>query len=229
MNYLWELILYAKEHKLDSNQLFFTTSDHPSPYVELSFNSLNLSEFDNQIDMNAYYRFGNVFEKLIGEDLQDYTELKQTLFDILIHFIAYMDVREGLSKFDYYRLTLKKELDQGIYGKEYTNILQLFSFRDQAILSEYIVKLYSIGPSIELFRTTLKRIYQYSMVYFDKVDQKNLLVYIGEKKSKETELKVHLIVDLFVPVDYQIEIFYDMHFGIIGIDETMLINEIAIY
>ena len=42
------------------------------------------------------------------------------------------------------------------------------------------------------------------------------------------ERRILFLVDTFLDVRYRVEIFYEYHFGIIGIEETMKIDEIAI-
>jgi len=35
--------------------------------------------------------------------------------------------------------------------------------------------------------------------------------------------------DLFVPADYEVRLFWDKHFGLITVDETMEIGELVMY
>lgn len=56
-----------------------------------------------------------------------------------------------------------------------------------------------------------------------------LLIYIGKSKTDRHEKQVKFILDMFVPIDYNLELFWDIHFGIIAVDETMEINEFVIY
>ena len=50
-------------------------------------------------------------------------------------------------------------------------------------------------------------------------------------KAPQQELarRRELITRLFLDIRYQAEIFYEYHFGIIGVEETMEIGGIAIY
>lgn len=42
------------------------------------------------------------------------------------------------------------------------------------------------------------------------------------------EERLSLLTDMFLDIRYQTEIFYEYHFGIIGVNETMQIGRIAI-
>ena len=42
------------------------------------------------------------------------------------------------------------------------------------------------------------------------------------------ETQLDLLCDMFVPIDYEMKLFWDMHFGLIGVDATMKIDEIIV-
>jgi len=37
-----------------------------------------------------------------------------------------------------------------------------------------------------------------------------------------------LLTEIFLDIHYQVDVFYEYHFGIIGVAETMIIGEIAL-
>ena len=43
------------------------------------------------------------------------------------------------------------------------------------------------------------------------------------------EKQIGFLMDLFVPLDISVQLFWDMHFGIISVEETMEPDDIMIY
>ena len=53
-----------------------------------------------------------------------------------------------------------------------------------------------------------------------------ILVFIGRRMDKTLEGKMGFLVNMFVELPYHVEIYYEHHFGIMAIEETMEIDEI---
>lgn len=53
-------------------------------------------------------------------------------------------------------------------------------------------------------------------------------MYIGVKKEKRISGKMDFLVRMFVDLPYHVDIYYECHFGIIGVEATMRIDEIAL-
>ena len=72
-------------------------------------------------------------------------------------------------------------------------------------------------------------IYPDAVLYQIKKDSKKLLLYLKEKKTRENEEKLLLIKDLFMPVGYDLRVFWKYHFGIVGVNDAMRFEETAVY
>jgi hypothetical protein len=51
----------------------------------------------------------------------------------------------------------------------------------------------------------------------------------SSKKTDELEQRLQFLIELFLDIQYRVEIYYEYHFGIIGMEDTMQIDEIALY
>ena len=51
---------------------------------------------------------------------------------------------------------------------------------------------------------------------------------LGGKKNKKTETKMNFLLQMFMELPYQVDIYYEYHFGIIGMEETMKMDEITL-
>ena len=56
-----------------------------------------------------------------------------------------------------------------------------------------------------------------------------MLVYIGQKETEKERERVEFLRDMFLPVHYQVYLFWEHHFGIIGVEETMELDEMVLF
>ena len=89
MNYIWEMVIKAKQNNLKSSELFFKQGNDISPWYEQSFSSLNQKEIENtNIEINSFYRFNDLFSKFLNEGFLENIEFKEKFFDLVIHFLS---------------------------------------------------------------------------------------------------------------------------------------------
>lgn len=230
MNYLWEILLQAKEQGIEEDRLEFRTAKRYSPYIELSEELLNVTKLEEPytVEINPYYRFHRVFQHMFQPDLEEYPALRQGLFQLIIHQIAENDLKMGMTREEYYKKLLKKALFDGVYGEEAAEAFGLFDGREKELLLEGMLTLYRVGESITLFRHVMCAMISNCIVYNSNDNPYEILVYIGKKKSVSLERKIMFLIRQFVGIRYHVDLYYEYHFGIIGIEETMCVGEIAI-
>lgn len=230
MNYLWEIMLQAGAQGIEEERINFIVARKYSPYMELSEEFLNLTRLEEpyKVEINPYYRFNRIFQSMFHPDLRDYSSLRNGLFQLLIHELAENDLKMGMTREEYYKKLLRRALEDGIYGKEATEAFALFQGKERESLLQGMLTLYREGESIALFRQVICALISRCIVYNSNKDPYEILVYIGKKKSENLKRKVAFIIHQFVNIRYHVDIYYEYHFGIIGIEETMSIGEIAI-
>ena len=229
MNYIWEVLIKASEQGFPREKIRFAQSKTVSPYMEVAFEELNREYLDGApVEVNAYYRHSAVFDNVLN-GFDDCPEFRDGLFDILMQYVAETNMREGLCRDEYYGLFLRGDVSAGRFGRQFTRVFDTFGRRQARFVTECMVRLYKLGASIALLRSVMRQLYPRSIIYLDSVDRRELLVYIGKKETPELREQVGFLVSLFVPFDYVTHLFWDMHFGIIGVDETMGIDECMLY
>jgi hypothetical protein len=75
----------------------------------------------------------------------------------------------------------------------------------------------------------MRNIFKNSIVYTNFKEKDELLFFIGEEKTKVKEEKLELIKEVFLPIKFQTEVYWEYHFGVIDVEEIMKIDEIALY
>lgn len=230
MNYLWEILLQAKSQGIAEEKIRFEAAKTYSPYMEIAEEFLNVIRLEEPytVQINPYYRFHEVFKNLFHPELSDYPKLRSGLFTLLVHQLGENDVRKGMTREEYYKKLLSRAIIDEAYGKEAAEAFALFAGRDREVLLEGMLSLYRTGDSLTLFRHVITALITPCIVYENNDDPCSLLIYIGCKKSANLAKKVKFILDQFVGIRYRTELYYEYHFGIIGIGETMGVDEIAI-
>lgn len=229
MTYLWEVLLNADEQDFPRESIRFMQARTPAPYMEVAYEELNRQYLDETpVEINAYYRFGAVFDHLLN-GLEEYPELRDCLYDILMHYMAEINMREGLCKNEYYGLFLREDVKKGKFGRQFKKVFNTFPRNQVRFVVENMARLYSLGPSVMMFRTVMRQIYPKSIIYLDAVEHRELLIYIGRKETPEFKRQVDFLLALFVPFDYIVHLFWDKHFGILSVDETLDLDEFVVY
>ena len=230
MNYMWEVILRCEEQDLNKEAIHFIPSMMANPYREIFFKDFNKSLLSGKpVDVNVYYRFGSIFGMLLIEEMDEHSELRTTLFDILAHYLSELDLRSGLCRAEYYAHFLREDIAAGVFGAKNAERLNCFNRREKRLVAAGLLRMYKVGASMLLFAQLLRVIYPNSITYLDTRGTRELLIYVGKKQTKELQSQLELLCDLFVPADYEVKLFWELHFGLIDTLETMEIGQIMMY
>lgn len=231
MNYLWEVVLAAENAGINQEDIRFRHSMNGGPYMEVSLDALNQEDIRGieEIEVNTYNRFYSIFHEMFLPESQEYPSLRKSLANLIMHMIAANDVRSGMTKEEYHKKMLLQNILAGCFGEERKKYVTWFNNAQREVLLSGWLKSYQAGSSLSLFIHMIHAMIDNSVVYHGKDKPDEILIYTSLKNTIESEQKLSLLIDVFLPVRYQVSIFYEYHFGIIGVEETMVIDEIAIF
>ena len=51
---------------------------------------------------------------------------------------------------------------------------------------------------------------------------------MGKRETEEERKRVGFLTDAFLPVNEEVKVFYDSHFGVMDLDETMAMDRIML-
>lgn len=226
MNYIWEMLLKADKKNIPRGKIKFVQAEICSPYMEIAFNELNNTSLpeNNIIEVNQCYRFYEIFKDLFNINLEESQELREVLLDILLHYLAELDLRRGLSKIEFYKKFLLNDILNQVFGEELAKNINYFEKEELDVFLNGLITLYKTGVSLQLFNRVLRNIFKNSIVYASKEKIKNIYIYLDEEKTIELQIKINVILETFLPINMKPLIFWNQHFGIIGLDNTMKIN-----
>lgn len=229
MNYIWDLLIRAQDKGIPESSITFAPAQSYSPYMELSLNELNATEIEQRVELNPYYRFETLFKHWFHPDLQEDEEMRTVLFDMVMHFLAHIDRYEGMTRREYEIRFVLHDLEQGVFGAEAAQYMHMLNRDEQEQLGEQLLRLYETGEPIALLRQLLRRWFPRSLMYVNRDERQELLVYIGQPDHEVNRARVNLLLLLFVPILFEVRMYWSHHFGLVGTDETMKIDGIALY
>ncbi|MNG29336.1 hypothetical protein D3C84_1147480 [compost metagenome] len=75
----------------------------------------------------------------------------------------------------------------------------------------------------------MRKVFKRSTIYAICEEKDELILYVGQEETVESRGKVELILDLFLPVRFRTELYWSRHFGILGVEDTMRLDTMALY
>ncbi len=229
MNYVWDLLIKAGQSGVQKKNIKFKAAESYSPYMELSNEALNFCRIEHEVEINPYYRYFEIFKDMFNINNTEDKEFRDSLFDIAVHFLADIDIMQGMNKNEYYLRFILRDMDNGLFGASVKEKIGLFSKEEKDMLAGNILRLYITGEALYLLKDTVRKIFKSSTIYANYETLDELLFFINYKRNETNEKKLELIKEIFLPVKFRTEVYWKDHFGIIDVDETMKIDSIALY
>lgn len=235
MNFLWDMALRAKEQGFQEEELFFKQAEEYSPFFEQSFACVNETKVTSSvIESNLLYRFADIFQDILMQENSGLTKEEQSQFgayliDAALHVILYIDLRHGLTKREVYIREIEKELRKGTFFSGLSEDFRRIEGEKRHRLASLALAQMETGSSLLLFRRALLVLYPNALLYQIKKEEKKLLLYIKKKENETEKGKLRFVEEMFLPVGYDLRVFWHHHFGIIGVEGAMQMDETALY
>jgi len=230
MNYVWEAVLLADREKIPREKLQFVPVDDGSPYAEVVREILNANTLDDTIvEINPLYRFAGVFADVFDRNVEGYEQTRELLFRVFMQYMVQLDLRQGLSRQEYAIGFLLKDILHGVCGSDAAQAIGYFEKEKLRQLLRLILKLYQCGSSLYLFKEVMRYLYPDSLVYASNDEVRQLLIYIGVKETQEERTKIEFLQGMFLPINYQVFLFWEYHFGIIDVEETLELDNMVLF
>ena len=96
-------------------------------------------------------------------------------------------------------------------------------------IAEKLLLQYKTGSSVANYKDMIVMFFEKGSVYENRYTQNELLVYTAVKKNNRKIKILEILEELFLPIQYETQIYWKNHFGIISVDETMELDRIELY
>lgn len=228
MNYAWEAALAADEAGIKREEMQFVPVRNGSPYMEVTSDIINKTKLDQaEVEINPLYRFAEVFAGVFDINLKGMEATRELFVDACLHYFVQLDLREGLSKQEYAMRFLLKDMLNSMC--QTASVVRQFEKVKLQCLLRLILKLYNCGSSICLFKEVMRCMYPDSLVYANNDAVRQILIYVGMKETSTERERLEFLQDTFLPINYQMFLFWDRHFGILDVYETMVLDEMVLF
>ncbi len=230
MNYAWEVILQADKEEKDREKIRFTEAGIASPYIETAMTDLNQAGLEEYtVEINPLYRFAALFSDMLVPDMTEMKKTREIFLDVCMHYISQLDLREGLTRDDYYARVIDRDITAGRYGFCNQRRWACFTHREKKDILAFYLHLLRTGNYIKEFGNALISVYSGAFVYENNESDYELLIYLGVKETEKEHERILFLTGMFLPMPMQVYIFYEHHFGIIDVDETMMVDEMVVF
>ncbi|MBR3623830.1 MAG: hypothetical protein IKN43_10865 [Selenomonadaceae bacterium] len=235
MNFIWDIALQAQRDELSLDELFFQPAKNPSPCYEQSFKSINEAHvYSPLVEINPFMRFTGIFQYLLHRDVvyDLEAENKQFIFfafDAIVHILTEIDLCHGMTTREFYVRRVKKELLYGVYGDLAQEAMESMTKEEQLKVADELYCITETGGSFASFCKIVKEIFPGVFIYQGRQKRRRIYVYLDRKETPTLVTQWDFLRDTFLPIDMEVRVFWDTHFGIIGVEPTMLTDGIAIF
>ncbi len=229
MNYIWDIVVKAKQNEIPKQDIKFLVAQDYSPYMELSVEDINFNKVETEVEINPYYRYFEIFKDMFNINNTEDEEFRHTLFDIAVHFLADIDIMQGMNKKEFYIRFILKEIESGLLGKRLKEDFELFNKEEKTIIAKSLYRLYITGEMMYILMDSIREIFTNSTIYANYETKDELLFFIPHDRNEINEAKLDFLKSLFLPLKFHTEVYWNAHFGIIGVEETMKVGSIALY
>ena len=229
MNYIWELMIRAKEKGIDEADVFFKYGKPFSPYMELSFEDINETKILYEVEINPFYRYHSIFKELFEPDVNENEELIEVLHDLIIHHLKDIDVFMGMNKREYYIKFVIEDIKNGFFGDYIRERIDIFNLGEQKIIANSILNLYKTNECMHLMKDTVSRIFRNAYIFSNIAEKDEIILFLRTKETKEKHEQIEVLKYLFLPFKCHVEVYWEQIFGVIGTYEMMKMDEIMNY
>lgn len=211
----------------DKDKIRYQQAKSYSPYSEFFGEWMEEKQGLTYLTFNAFYRFGNIMEALYEETPMP-AEHRNFLFDLYVHYLIELEFRSGLTQREYDIHYLMKRIEEGEYGGIAAGLFLSLAANEKYYVAHVMLHQEKTGASVEKYVDVLTALLENSIVYKNKFNTKELLLYVGNRENERDRKKIVLINELFQPLGYCLKVFWDRHFSVLDEKQTMEIGEIEL-
>ncbi len=228
--YIWNVIYEMIQKGEDVNKIKYILSKQISPYMEINDKNINYFDEEMEIEVNPFLRFNKILSNIVDINMKkDYEEVRKVIFNVIMHILAKLDLYEGMNKKIIINRKIVEELENGEYGIEMQELIKNFNRIEKIHIANTINDMYKHSNGMYAFDEIVNKIYPDSIIYNNKISEDKLVIYINSPKSDKNRRKFKLLSKLFLPMGLRTKVYWENHFGVVGIDETMTIGSSSIF
>ena len=226
-----------------------------NPYVRFNkiFTSLvnyydNFFEFENKLEkdteiknltmenvpkkeskINGFRRRNNIVKEE-KENISVLRNFKKNIENNVINYLRELDFVSGTTVIDVICEKISEDIKKGVLGIDLKKYFLFLSKEEQeyVALLIYNEKINNVN-CMKNFKLGIKYFFIDSLIYRQKSEKNKIIVYINKPKNKVSVAKIKTLELLFLEFEMKLKVFWENHFGVVNVGETVKIDEIAVF
>ena len=210
-----------------------------NPYVRFNkiFTSLvnyydNFFEFENKLEKDTEIKnltMKNVPKKesKINSFRRRNNIVKEEKENISVLRNFKKNIESGTTVIDVICEKILEDIEKGILGIDLKKYFLFLSREEQeyVALLIYNEKINNVN-CMKNFKLGIKYFFIDSLIYRQKSEKNKIIVYINKPKNKVNIAKIKTLELLFLEFEMKLKVFWENHFGVVNVGETVKIDEI---
>lgn len=216
------------------DDVIFKISSKISPYFEINEDIINDNLNKNEINVNPYLRFFHIFcysDNLYKNKIdKKYNNFKEELENMSLHFLRKLDFVRGMNVIDVFCDEIIYEIENGKYGKSVKDYINMINIEEKKTFSILLCnKIMNNSIEFAHYENVLNEFFKDNIIYKSKENKRKIIIYINYNKNRENIAKINIINHFFLPLGYETTIYWKNHFGVVNIDEVMILNKLGVF
>ena len=187
---------------------------------------------ENTAKSKARRNFG--FESKNVEEEKDSNfilkNFKKNVENNVINYLRELDFISGTTVIDVICEKISKEIKNEVLGKKLKKYFFQLNREEQEYISllVYNQQINSVNCMKNL-KIGVQYFFYDSIIYKEKNQKNKIIIYINKEKNKLNIGKIKILELLFLELGLNLKVFWKNHFGVVNVDETVKIDEIAVF
>ncbi|NWO18141.1 hypothetical protein [Leptotrichia sp. oral taxon 223] len=179
--------------------------------------------------INGFRRRNNIVKEEKG-NISILRNFKKNIENNVINYLRELDFVSGTTVIDVICEKISEDIKNGVLGIDLKKYFLFLSREEQeyVALLIYNEKINNVN-CMKNFKLGIKYFFIDSLIYRQKSEKNKIIVYINKSKNKVNVAKIKTLELLFLEFEMKLKVFWENHFGVVNVGETVKIDEIAVF
>lgn len=179
--------------------------------------------------INSFRRRDSIVEEEKG-NISVLKKFKKNIENNAINYLQELDFVSGTTVIDVICEKISEDIKKGTLGIDLKKYFLFLSREEQeyVALLIYNEKINNVN-CMKNFKLGIKYFFIDSLIYRQKSEKNKIIVYINKPKNKVNVAKIKTLELLFLEFEMKLKVFWENHFGVVNVGETVKIDEIAVF
>ncbi|BBM45262.1 hypothetical protein [Leptotrichia trevisanii] len=179
--------------------------------------------------INSFRRRDSIVEEEKG-NISVLKKFKKNIENNAINYLQELDFVSGTTVIDVICEKISEDIKKETLGINLKRHFSILNREEQGYVALLIYNEKINGVNcMKNFKLGIKYFFLDSLIYRQKSKKNKIIVYINKPKNKVNVAKIKTLELLFLEFGMELKVFWKNHFGVVNVDETVKIDEIAVF